>query len=66
MGVRVAARNTLVNRWFWKVKVHECVQGIAFQASITAEVRMVDLAGYVICALIRPKGVLWNLDRGSE
>ncbi|GFX22671.1 hypothetical protein TNCV_2994061 [Trichonephila clavipes] len=27
---------------------------------------MVDLAGYVICALIRPKGVLWDLDRGSE
>ncbi|GFW59627.1 transposable element Tc1 transposase [Trichonephila clavipes] len=43
--------------------------GIAFQASITAgvlAVRMVDLAGYVICALIRPKGVLWDLDRGSE
>ncbi|GFV90662.1 hypothetical protein TNCV_2223781 [Trichonephila clavipes] len=27
---------------------------------------MVDLSGYVICALIRPKGVLWDLDRGSE
>ncbi|GFV95929.1 hypothetical protein TNCV_452691 [Trichonephila clavipes] len=27
---------------------------------------MVDLAGYVICALIRPEGVLWDLDRGSE
>ncbi|GFX18303.1 hypothetical protein TNCV_4306041 [Trichonephila clavipes] len=27
---------------------------------------MVYLAGYVICALIRPKGVLWDLDRGSE
>ncbi|GFX77607.1 hypothetical protein TNCV_1752181 [Trichonephila clavipes] len=27
---------------------------------------MVDLAGYVICALIHPKGVLWDLDRGSE
>ncbi|GFU53658.1 hypothetical protein TNCV_1470631 [Trichonephila clavipes] len=27
---------------------------------------MVDLAGYVICALIRPKGVLWDLDRVSE
>ncbi|GFX53293.1 hypothetical protein TNCV_362861 [Trichonephila clavipes] len=27
---------------------------------------MVDLAGYVICALIRPKGVLWDLDRDSE
>ncbi|GFT66392.1 hypothetical protein TNCV_3208361 [Trichonephila clavipes] len=26
---------------------------------------MVDLAGYVICALIHPKGVLWDLDRGS-
>ncbi|GFS88352.1 hypothetical protein TNCV_1751131 [Trichonephila clavipes] len=24
---------------------------------------MVDLAGYVICALIRPKRVLWDLDR---
>ncbi|GFY00826.1 hypothetical protein TNCV_2142181 [Trichonephila clavipes] len=29
-------------------------------------VRMVNLAGYVICALICPKGVLWDLDRGSE
>ncbi|GFY25314.1 hypothetical protein TNCV_2484341 [Trichonephila clavipes] len=27
---------------------------------------MVDLAAYVICALIRPKGVLWDLDWGSE
>ncbi|GFV36265.1 hypothetical protein TNCV_2233121 [Trichonephila clavipes] len=27
---------------------------------------MVDLAGYVICALIRPRGVLWDSDRGSE
>ncbi|GFW37764.1 hypothetical protein TNCV_4629691 [Trichonephila clavipes] len=27
---------------------------------------MVDLAGYGICALIRPKGVLWDLDRDSE
>ncbi|GFW46867.1 hypothetical protein TNCV_2982231 [Trichonephila clavipes] len=27
---------------------------------------MVDLAGYVVCALIRPKGVLWDLDWGSE
>ncbi|GFS68543.1 hypothetical protein TNCV_4584581 [Trichonephila clavipes] len=27
---------------------------------------MVDLAGYVICALIRPKGVIWDLDRDSE
>ncbi|GFT94935.1 hypothetical protein TNCV_1472321 [Trichonephila clavipes] len=27
---------------------------------------MFDLAGYVICVLIRPKGVLWDLDRGSE
>ncbi|GFU64760.1 hypothetical protein TNCV_2128341 [Trichonephila clavipes] len=29
-------------------------------------VRMVDLAGYVICALSRPKGVLWDFDRCSE
>lgn len=28
--------------------------------------RMVDLAGYVITVLIRPIGVLWDLDRGSE
>ncbi|GFU17748.1 hypothetical protein TNCV_1744941 [Trichonephila clavipes] len=27
---------------------------------------MVDLAGYVICALIRPKKVIWDLDWGSE
>ncbi|GFX93927.1 hypothetical protein TNCV_3412901 [Trichonephila clavipes] len=27
---------------------------------------MVDLAGYVIYVLIRPKGVLWDLDRWSE
>ena len=27
---------------------------------------MVDLAGYVVCVLIPPKGVLWDLDRGSE
>ncbi|GFX42798.1 hypothetical protein TNCV_2930911 [Trichonephila clavipes] len=27
---------------------------------------MVDFAGYVICALIRPKGVLWDLDWDSE
>ncbi|GFX86677.1 hypothetical protein TNCV_1408761 [Trichonephila clavipes] len=27
---------------------------------------MVDLAGYVICSLISPKGVLWDLDQGSE
>ncbi|GFV81650.1 hypothetical protein TNCV_1703071 [Trichonephila clavipes] len=27
---------------------------------------MVDLAGYVICTLIRPKGVPWDLDQGSE
>ncbi|GFX20378.1 uncharacterized protein TNCV_3487361 [Trichonephila clavipes] len=39
-------------------------------ASITAEVSAysedVDLAGDVICALIRPKGVLWYLDWSSE
>ncbi|GFW17093.1 hypothetical protein TNCV_2762171 [Trichonephila clavipes] len=29
-------------------------------------VRRVDLAGYKICVLIRPKGVLWDLDRSSE
>ncbi|GFX25921.1 hypothetical protein TNCV_2899461 [Trichonephila clavipes] len=29
-------------------------------------VRVVDLAGYIICTLIRPKGVLWDLDRGSD
>ncbi|GFU23302.1 hypothetical protein TNCV_2559881 [Trichonephila clavipes] len=28
--------------------------------------RKVDLAGYVICALIRPKGILWDLDWCSE
>ncbi|GFS50170.1 hypothetical protein TNCV_2921 [Trichonephila clavipes] len=42
---------------------------VAFQASTTAEVsavRMVDLAGYVICALIHPEGVLLYLDRGFE
>ncbi|GFY03046.1 hypothetical protein TNCV_980511 [Trichonephila clavipes] len=27
---------------------------------------MVDFAGYVICALIRPKGVLWDLVQGCE
>ncbi|GFW98227.1 hypothetical protein TNCV_331791 [Trichonephila clavipes] len=27
---------------------------------------MVDLADYGICALIRPKGVLWDLYRGSN
>ncbi|GFT79024.1 hypothetical protein TNCV_3094021 [Trichonephila clavipes] len=27
---------------------------------------MVNLAGYVICALILPKGVQWDLDRSSE
>ncbi|GFW44931.1 hypothetical protein TNCV_4512451 [Trichonephila clavipes] len=27
---------------------------------------MVDLEGYEICALIYPKGVQWDLDRGSE
>ncbi|GFV02274.1 hypothetical protein TNCV_4742551 [Trichonephila clavipes] len=27
---------------------------------------MADLAGYVICALILPKGVLWDLEQGSE
>ncbi|GFS81259.1 hypothetical protein TNCV_1224671 [Trichonephila clavipes] len=27
---------------------------------------MVDLAGYVICALFHPKSVLWDLNWGSE
>src|SRR5215813_15563724 len=27
---------------------------------------MVNLAGYVVCVLIPPKGVLWDLDRSSE
>ncbi|GFW17917.1 uncharacterized protein TNCV_2230981, partial [Trichonephila clavipes] len=31
-----------------------------------ADCLIVDLAGYVICALFRPKGVLWDLDRGPK
>ncbi|GFX04127.1 hypothetical protein TNCV_3972761 [Trichonephila clavipes] len=38
----------------------------AFQASITAEVSACSEDGRFGCALIRPKGVLWDLDRGSE
>ncbi|GFX31843.1 hypothetical protein TNCV_171761 [Trichonephila clavipes] len=42
-----------------------------FQASNTVEVRLCRedgrfLADYVTRALIRPKGVLWDLDQGSE
>ncbi|GFW61408.1 hypothetical protein TNCV_346561 [Trichonephila clavipes] len=40
--------------------------GIAFQASITVEVSACSEEGRFVCALIRPKGVLWDLDLGSE
>ncbi|GFW60371.1 hypothetical protein TNCV_3869041 [Trichonephila clavipes] len=51
-----------------KVPGHPVVTiGIAFTAEVSAcSEDVVDLAGYVIWALIRRKGVLWDLDRGSE
>ncbi|GFV47120.1 hypothetical protein TNCV_198151 [Trichonephila clavipes] len=68
--------DTLTTRLPWpriciEISLRNVTIGIAFQASITAEVSACRGDGrfgwgYVICALIRLKGVLWDLDWRSE